>query len=90
MRRLIGLACVGLLAACGHPADLAQYGPAPTLPDPQRQLLPTMNIANPTEWAGRKPVVPQGYIITAIATAANGWFCDPQTGKTVRLTPEAI
>lgn len=24
-------------------------------------------------------------VMRAIASAANGWFCDPQTGKTVRL-----
>ncbi len=28
-------------------------------------------------------------VMTAIATAANGWFCDPQTGKTVRLNEES-
>ena len=32
------------------------------------RLLPTMKIAKPAEWGDRKPVVPQGYAITAIAT----------------------
>lgn len=57
-----------LLAACSRDPDLAQYGSAPTLPDPQRQLLPTMNIAEPTEWGERRPLVPQGYVINAIAS----------------------
>ena len=28
------------------------------------------------------------FVMTAIATAATGWFCDPQTGDTVRLGQE--
>lgn len=67
MKALICLAFV-LLAACARDPDVAQYGSAPTLPEPQRQLLPTMNIAEPTEWGARHPVVPQGYVIDAIAT----------------------
>ncbi len=69
MKRLIGLACLALLSACGgRDPDTAQYGSAPPLPEPQRQLLPTMKIARPAEWGDRKPVVPQGYTIAAIAT----------------------
>lgn len=58
-----------LLSACGGEADspLAQ-GPDPKLPEPQRGLLPSMKIAEPTQWADRKPDVPQGYSITAIAS----------------------
>src|SRR5690606_31272880 len=70
MKRRIALASLALLlGACGrNDPDLLQHGSAPPLPDPQRQLLPTMNIAEPAEWGERKPQVPQGYTITAIAT----------------------
>jgi glucose/arabinose dehydrogenase len=69
MKRLICLSFLTLLSACGgRDPDPAQYGSAPPLPDPQRQLLPTMKIAEPAEWGDRKPTVPQGYAITAIAT----------------------
>jgi glucose/arabinose dehydrogenase len=69
MKRLIGLACLTLLSACGgRDPDTAQYGSAPPLPEPQRQLLPTMKIASPAEWGDRKPLVPQGYSVAAIAT----------------------
>jgi glucose/arabinose dehydrogenase len=49
----------------------AADGPAgaqPDLPPPQRGLLPTMNIADPAPWGERRPVVPQGWTIRAIAT----------------------
>lgn len=69
MRRLICLAFLTLLSACGgRGPDTTQYGSAPPLPEPQRQLLPTMAIARPAEWGDRKPMVPQGYTIAAIAT----------------------
>ena len=61
-------ACLALLTACGSEPDASQYGPSPKLPDPQSQLLPTMKIAKPADWGDRRPVVPQGYKITAIAT----------------------
>ncbi|MGH8085284.1 MAG: PQQ-dependent sugar dehydrogenase [Lysobacter sp.] len=58
-----------LLASCGG-GDLEppQYGANPTLPEPSRGLLPSMVIADPGEWGDRRPVVPDGYRITAIAT----------------------
>lgn len=69
MKRLICLSCLTLLSACGgRDPDAAQFGSAPPLPEPQRQLLPTMKIARPAEWGDRKPVVPQGYSVAAIAT----------------------
>lgn len=58
-----------LLSACtGDTPDLDQQGPNPTLPEPQRGLLPSMGIAEPTPWGDQKPTVPQGYTISAIAT----------------------
>jgi glucose/arabinose dehydrogenase len=58
-----------LLSACGgKDPDVAQHGPEPTLPEPQRGLLPTMKIAEPAPWGDQQPIVPEGYSITAIAT----------------------
>jgi glucose/arabinose dehydrogenase len=44
-----------------------QYGANPKLPSPQRGLLPTMGIAKPASWGDSRPIVPQGWTITAIA-----------------------
>ena len=70
MKRLIcAFVFCAFMAACGgRDPDAAQYGSAPPLPEPQKQLFPTMKIAEPAAWGGRKPVVPAGYSITAIAT----------------------
>lgn len=57
-----------LLSACGEPDSVQTHGPDPKLPEPQRGLLPTMKIADPAQWGDRKPSVPEGYSITAIAT----------------------
>jgi glucose/arabinose dehydrogenase len=68
MKLLACLASFALLAACGaRDPEAAQFGSAPQLPEPRRQLLPTMKIAEPAEWGDRKPVVPPGYVIAAIA-----------------------
>jgi len=103
MKRVICLTFFTLLSACGgRDADTAQYGSAPPLPDPQRQLLPTMNIAKPTEWGDRKPVVPPGYVITAIATdlqiprqtlvLPNGdiLVAEGRGGRAPKLTPKDV
>lgn len=45
-----------------------QYGADPTLPEPQRGLLPNMTVPEQAQWGDRKPTVPDGYTITAIAT----------------------
>src|SRR3546814_3967841 len=58
------LALPALLTACGSDPDAAQYGPEPKLPDRQRGLLPSMEIANPAQWGDQQPMVPQGYTIT--------------------------
>ncbi len=62
------LAMSTLLAACGGDPEPVQHGAEPTLPKPQRGLLPAMNIADPVAWDGQRPVVPEGYSITPIAT----------------------
>ncbi|MBB5866207.1 sorbosone dehydrogenase family protein [Xanthomonas sp. 3058] len=56
------------LAGCGQAPDLKQHGASPELPVPDRGLLPDMTIAKPTAWGERKPTVPAGYRISAIAT----------------------
>jgi glucose/arabinose dehydrogenase len=57
-----------LLSGCGNEPNPPTYGSAPHLPEPRGQLLPTMKIAEPAEWGDRRPTVPQGYTVTAIAT----------------------
>lgn len=61
-------ALAGLLASCGSDPNPQQYGPNPNLPEAQRGLLPSMEIANPAEWGDLRPTVPQGFTITPIAT----------------------
>lgn len=72
-RLLISVAVAAMLGACGDSnPDAAQYhGADPTLPAPQRGLLPSMTIAKPTPWDDQRPSVPQGYTIAAIATDLN-------------------
>ena len=54
-------------AAAAGPGS-APHGANPTLPAPQRGLLPSMRIAEPAGWGDRRPSVPQGWTIKAIAT----------------------
>ncbi|MCU0122762.1 sorbosone dehydrogenase family protein [Pseudomonas vlassakiae] len=72
MRPLHGMSLLSvalLLAACGGDGEPTQaLGPDPKLPAPERGLLPSMKIAQPAQWGERKPTVPEGYSITAIAT----------------------
>lgn len=56
------------LVGCSGDSDVNQYGPNPDLPERQRGLLPSMTIASPAGWGDRRPVVPEGYTITPIAT----------------------
>lgn len=59
-----------LLSACGgEEQDAAQlYGPNPSLPEPERGMLPSMEIAEPSPWGEATPTVPENYTVTAIAT----------------------
>jgi len=66
-RLLAAAATFALLGACGRDPDVAQFGPNPDLPDKQRGLLPGMEIAKPAQWGDRRPTVPQGYTVAAIA-----------------------
>ncbi len=58
------------LAACGdnEQQNGQFYGPQPPLPEPERGVLPSMTIVEPTPWGDEQPTVPQGFRITAIAT----------------------
>ncbi|CAD5269820.1 MULTISPECIES: PQQ-dependent sugar dehydrogenase [Halomonadaceae] len=57
-----------LLAGSANAQNAQQYGANPTLPEPQRGLLPDMTVPEPAEWGDQLPTVPDGYAITAIAT----------------------
>ncbi len=60
---------VFLVACGGEGQDVAQqYGPNPQLGEPERGLLPSMTIAEPTPWGDALPTVPEGFTVTAIAT----------------------
>lgn len=64
-----GIALAVTLSACvSDDPDPTQYGPSPTLPKPQRGLLPDMTIAEPTLWGDQLPTVPEGFTVSAIAT----------------------
>jgi len=70
MNRLIAF---GMLLASG--AAFAQngqypvgYGPNPKLPEPEKSLIPTVNVAPVDVWKGEaKPVAPAGFTVTAYA-----------------------
>ncbi|RLM52948.1 sorbosone dehydrogenase family protein, partial [Halobellus sp. Atlit-31R] len=72
MKRLSTLTLLSmavLAAACSNDKDAAQhFGPDPKLPAPERGLLPSMKIAEPTAWGQQVPTVPKGFTVTAIAT----------------------
>ena len=65
----------GLLAACGERAALpleAGTGPGPALPPPNATLLPTINIASATHWAGgAAPTPAPGLRVAALAQGLN-------------------
>jgi glucose/arabinose dehydrogenase len=66
---VIAFAMFGIALTVALPAQASEaYGANPKLPPPQRGLLPSMRIAEPTGWGGRMPSVPPGWTITAIAT----------------------
>lgn len=75
-RRLIGLAALAasfaVLIACGETAKLpfsAGVGPNPTLPPPNKTLIPTVNIAPAKGWPkGDKPLAAKGMSVSAFAT----------------------
>lgn len=59
------------LAGCGDVAKLpvaSGYGPNPALPEPNKSLIPTVNIAEATGWPdGRRPQAAAGLEVRAFA-----------------------
>jgi len=72
IRLVAAAAAIVALAACGEVAKLpvaAGTGTNPTLPEPNKTLLPTMNIAPAQGWAeGTKPTPAAGTQVDAFAT----------------------
>ncbi|VXB91315.1 sorbosone dehydrogenase family protein [Massilia sp. 9I] len=72
MKRLSTLTLLSmavLVTACSNEKGGAPaLGADPKLPAPERGLLPSMKIAEPTEWGKQVPTVPKGFTVTAIAT----------------------
>lgn len=91
---------VGIGACARGGQDIDQYGPNPTLPEARRGLLPVMKINQPAGWGSRKPIVPAGYEVDAIATnlliprqslvLPNGdiLIAEGRGGNAPRLTPK--
>jgi glucose/arabinose dehydrogenase len=75
-RQAIAVAVAAVVLVAGgswtlHAGAQGEAGPSPgnpDLPPPQRGLLPKMKIAAPAQWGERRPTVPQGWTISAIAT----------------------
>ena len=71
-RTLVALAAATFLVACGDTAKLpvsAGTGPRPQLPAPQKDLIPTVNIAPATGWPqGGAPIAAPGLAVSAYAT----------------------
>ncbi|MFL5094500.1 MAG: PQQ-dependent sugar dehydrogenase [Xanthobacteraceae bacterium] len=81
MRRLIGFAILAItLAIVASVAfylirdiaklpETAAMGPSPTLPEPNKTLIPTVHIAPAKGWPdGAKPTAASGFEVTALAT----------------------
>jgi glucose/arabinose dehydrogenase len=68
---MLAAAVLLTLAACGDKSSLpvgAGVGPAPTLPEPKKSLIPTVDIAPAKGWNGGKPLAAQGLEVSAMAT----------------------
>ena len=65
---LIAAACGANLAHAQAPAMPVGFGPQPVLPAPDKQLIPTVNVAPVQRWtAGQRPAVAAGLAIHAYA-----------------------
>ncbi|MGZ8292320.1 MAG: PQQ-dependent sugar dehydrogenase [Telluria sp.] len=63
-----GLALSALCAAAVAQTMPAGFGPNPTLPAPEKSMLPTVNVAKATPWpSGTRPVAAAGLALTAYA-----------------------
>src|SRR5450830_1968499 len=60
------LASTSLVHAQTMPSD---FGPSPALPAPEKQLIPTLNVAPVQRWQGNtRPTVAAGFAISAYAS----------------------
>ena len=65
---LLAAACSTTLAHAQAPAMPVGFGPQPALPAPDKQFIPTVNVAPVQRWtAGQRPVVAPGLAIEAYA-----------------------
>ena len=63
-----GLALTALCAAAGAQTMPPGFGPNPSLPAPEKQLIPTINVAKAQPWPnGTRPVAAAGLAINAYA-----------------------
>ncbi len=68
-----------LLGGCdqGHPVAKSSYGPHPTLPAPENNLIPTVNFSTSRPWpADAQPSAPTGFVVTRYASGLEHprWF----------------
>ena len=69
-RLLLAGAALVALAGCSERARLpvsAGMGPAPTLPEPNRTLIPTVKVADAIGWLGSAPTPAPGLRVAAFA-----------------------
>lgn len=68
---LLAASLMLILTGCGDTANLpvqSGYGPDPALPEPNKSLIPTVNIAKATGWpGGAKPQAAPGFRVEAFA-----------------------
>jgi glucose/arabinose dehydrogenase len=69
---VFAISLASLLAACNEQETAAvgqTFGPKPTLVEPEKSLIPTVNVAKAIGWpAGSKPVATDGMTVNAFAT----------------------
>ncbi len=69
IRRYLIMCSVLALSACGASEEgIREVGPQPDLPAIRQSLLPSMRIAKPVGWGDDKPMAPDGFTVTAMAT----------------------
>jgi len=65
----LALMTVGACASSGALPESAGYGPHPTLPKPEKQIIPTFHIADAKGWpVGATPMAAAGLAVKAFAT----------------------
>ena len=80
VKLLLAGAALAALAGCGERARLpvtAGMGPAPTLPAPNKTLIPTVKVADAIGWLGSAPRPAEGLQVAAFADNLDHprWLC---------------